>query len=246
MNTKLLYCGLLLSAWGATAAHAADDSKRGFYVAGGVGVASVSDVDITYYDASGTFGGTGAQDTANGTVDLKNAANFDGSIGYDFGMIRADVQVAYAKNKLRALTINSLNGAPVTLSAADRADVCDYLEAGTCGGSGNTFVIDGSRIRQLSALANIWVDVPVGNVVTPYVGGGVGIAGFEIDGEGKGKFAWQLGAGAAVNLGETVAVTLDYRHRQSSRTNVAYDASSGFNVGKIKTNTFSAGLRFTF
>jgi opacity protein-like surface antigen len=232
-----------------TAAHAqgdADDGK-GFYAGLSVGAASVRDTDIRYYDVGGTFGGTGTTDSVDGRIHTKSAVEFKGVLGYDFGMIRGDLEIAYQRNKVRALTLDRVNGAAVTLDPADAADVCDYLEVSGCSVSGNTVSFDeGGRVRQLSALANLWLDVPIGTVVTPYAGGGIGMTGFEIEGEGKARFAWQLGAGVAVKLSRNVALTADFRHREAQGGNLPYDAASGVDVGKIRTNSVSAGLRFTF
>ena len=242
--TILAFSAAAAAVPGAALAQNADD--KGFYIALNVGSASLKDPVVTYYDAGGTFGGTGTTDTATATLDTKSALAFGGTLGYDFGNVRSDVEFQYSRHKISSLTFTSVNGAATTLSAADRSDVCDYLEATTCGGSGNTFVVDGSRVRQLSAMANLWLDLPVGGSVVPYAGGGVGISGFEVDGEGKGKFAWQLGAGVAVKLSHGVALTADYRHREVAKTRVAFDNVSGFDVGKLKTDTIAAGLRFTF
>lgn len=231
----------------ASAAHAQEaEDDTGFYMAANIGTASLSDPTVTYYDVGGTFGGTGTTDTADARIGTKSAVTFGGTIGYDFGTVRTDVEVQYGRHKIESLTFGSVNGTPITLTAGDRADVCLYLEATTCGGSGNTFVIDGSRIRQLSVMGNVWVDLPVGGGFTPYIGGGLGIGGFEVDGEGKGKLAWQLGGGFAVKVAQGVSLTADYRHREIGATQVEYDASSGFRVGKLTTNSFAAGLRFTF
>lgn len=242
--TILAFSAAAAAVPGAALAQNADD--KGFYIALNVGSASLKDPVVTYYDAGGTFGGTGTTDTATATLDTKSALAFGGTLGYDFGNVRSDVEFQYSRHKISSLTFTSVNGAATTLSAADRSDVCDYLEATTCGGSGNTFVFDGSRVRQLSAMANLWLDLPVGGSVVPYAGGGVGISGFEVDGEGKGKFAWQLGAGVAVKLSHGVALTADYRHREVAKTRVDFDNVSGFDVGKLKTDTIAAGLRFTF
>lgn len=235
------------AAFGATgAANAQEADDGGFYVALNVGSASLKDPTVTYYDVGGTFGGTGAKDTAVASLDTKSAVTFGGTLGYDFGTIRSDIEIAYSRHKIDSLTVVSLNGTTVALSAADRADVCDFLEASPCGGAGSTFTFDGSRVRQLSVMGNLWLDLPVGDTIVPYVGGGAGIAGFEIDGEGKGKFAWQLGAGVAFKLSSTVALTADYRHRETSKTNIAYDSTSGADVGKLKSDSLLAGIRFTF
>lgn len=239
--TALAVTGIAMT----TAAHAQDAQPTGFYGELNVGVAHLNDANITYYDDGGTFGGSGAQDTFDGTFDFKSAATFGGKLGYDFGPVRTDLEITYARNKVQAFTINRVNGQAVTLSASDRADVCDYLEADACGGSGNTFQIDGSRARQLNALVNLWADLPIGRFV-PYAGGGLGIAGYEVDGEGKGKFAWQIGAGAAYHFSPAVAVTADYRHRQNGSTTIEYDNVSGVQLGKLKTDAFTLGLRAYF
>ena len=230
---------------GASSANAQADNARGFYVAAGAGVAKLNSVRVTYYDAGGTFGGTGTQDTFDARFRFKNAFIIGGAIGYDFGLIRPDLEISYARNSLRSLTVENVNGTPITLSPADRADVCDFLEA-TCGGSGNTFTISGSRARQLNAMGNVWFDLPLGGVITPYVGGGLGIAGFEVDGDGKAKFAWQLGAGVALNVSRNLAITADYRHRAASKANIDYDASSGLRIASLKTDSIMAGVRLYF
>lgn len=228
------------------AAPAQAESDEGVYVALSAGLNSVSDTDIRYYDTSGTFGGTGTTDSAETVADLKGAVTFGGAIGYDFGTVRTDVEVSYARNRLESLTVTSVNGAAVTLDPSDVQDICDYLEASGCSGSGNTIRFDGGRIRQLSAIANLWVDLPVGDTITPYVGGGIGATGFESDGEGAVSFSWQLGAGIAAKLSKGVSVTLDYRYRNTSGKTVAYDANSGFETGTIKSSALNAGLRFHF
>ncbi len=233
----------MLVAGTATAQDAAD--VRGAYVELRGGVASVKNVDATYYDAGGTFGGTGSRDTAAFDVDLKSAFAFGGTVGYDFGMIRADVQVDYARNRTKQFTLRSINNQAVTITPAIRQDVCDYLETGTCAGSGNTFAYDGDHLRQLSALANLWFDIPTGSVVTPYVGGGAGVGGYELGGEGKARFAWQLGAGVSIDLNRSVALTADYRRRQTNGATID-DGGAGVIIGKVKTDTASAGLRFRF
>lgn len=229
-----------------SAAFAQSSEQTGAYFGLQVGTASIGDADVVIYDAGGTFGGSGATDSAAGRYDLKSALTFGGTLGYDFGPVRADIEIDYAKHKIDSFTINSVNGSAVTLTAADRADVCDYLEANSCGGSGNTFVIDGSRARTLSAMGNLWVDLPIGGTVVPYAGGGLGITGFEVDGEGKAKFAWQLGAGVGFNVSPSVVLSADYRHREVSATEVAYDASSGYRIGKLKTDAITARVRFMF
>jgi opacity protein-like surface antigen len=242
---------LVASLVGATAliggtAHAQDTDATGVYIEAGAGIAAVSDTDLTYYDEGGTFGGTGATDSAEFEVGVDNAFTFGGAVGYDFGMIRAELAVDYARNDLESLTLRSINGAAVTLDPAEAEEVCDYLEIDDCDVDGNTFTSSaGGRVRQLSGLVNVWLDIPIGGVITPYVGGGVGIGGFETDGEGDADLAWQLGAGVAVNLSSSLSLTANYRHREVSGATIEWDDVSGFEVGDLKTDAFTAGIRLT-
>lgn len=235
--SKLVLAGISMSAVAAASPAAAQDGAdaRGVYFEADAGIASVSDTDVRYYDS---------EDEIEGSVDLKDAFTFGGALGYDFGTIRTELAVMYSKNDIEALSIDSVNGSAVTLTPAEGEEICDYLEADGCSASGNTISYDGGRMRQLSAMANLWVDFPIGGTVVPYVGGGLGVAGFETDGEGEAKFAWQLGAGVAFNLAPSTAITLNYRHRQVSDTQIEYDDASGFEVGNIRTNEFTAGVRF--
>lgn len=246
MRSYLILAGTALATLAATPAVAQDDDK-GMYVAFNAGIANVSDTEVIYYDVGGTFGGTGTTDSAEATADVKGAVAFGGTIGYDFGTLRADLEINYVRNRVKSITIDRVNGTAVTLSPADAADVCDYLEVAGCSVSGNTITFDdGPHLRQLSAMANLWFDLPVGDTVVPYVGGGIGAVGFEMDGEGTGKFAWQVGGGVAFKLSPSVAVTADVRHRQVSGETFPWDANSGFSVGRLKTTSISAGIRFGF
>jgi opacity protein-like surface antigen len=239
-----------------SAAHAKDG--KGFYGSLQVGGASVSDVDVTYYDAEGTFSpndeifATRAIPAGSDTLDtqfkLKTAVLFGGALGYDFGLVRADVEVSYARSKLKGVAIEAVNGDPITLAAGDEALFCDYAEIDNCALSGNTVSFDGGpKLRQLNAMANLWVDIPVGSEkVVPYAGGGLGVAGFEVDGEGKARFAWQLGAGLAYHVSPHIALTADIRYRQSSKFSIAYDEVSGVQLGRIKTTSYGLGVRFVF
>lgn len=117
-----------------------------------------------------------------------------------------------------------------------------------CSRSGKTITADSSRARQLSALANLWVDIPTGSAITPYVGGGAGIGGYEVDGEGKARFARQLGGGVSFDLSLGVVLFGDYRYRQIQGATIVYDdfLDGGVIVGKAKTSTFNLGVRFRF
>jgi opacity protein-like surface antigen len=104
----------------------------------------------------------------------------------------------------------------------------------------------GYKLRQLNALANVWVDIPTGTKFVPYVGGGIGISAFEVDGETDSGFAWQLGAGVAYHLTDGLAVTGDVRYRSANSVQFAYDEESGIALDRVKTWNYGLGLRYTF
>jgi opacity protein-like surface antigen len=228
-------------ATGTAMAQTSDASARtGMYGSLGGGLASLDDVDVRYTSGSGS-----TADSLDFSLDADNAAAFVGAIGYDFGLIRADIEIATSKNNVNSFTLRSVNGQPVTLTSSDRAAVCSAFADGPCGGSGNTFEIDDAHVKQEIALANLWVDLPVGGVVTPYLGGGAGLAHSSFNDEDKSRFVWQAGAGVAVAVSRSISLTADYRHRQVAATTFEEDGES-VRVGKLKTNLFTAGLRFHF
>lgn len=246
---------LVLAAFGAagiaTSAMAQDRpvDNRGIYLALEAGRTSLSRTDLVFQDDGGTFGGTGAQDSVATRTETKAATGFGGALGYDFGTIRADIEVDYARNRIRGLGVQSVNGQAVTsISASDAADFCSYADFSGCSVDGTTLRFDGGRVRQASGLFNLWLDLPLSARAAVHAGGGAGIGGFEVDGEGKARFAWQVGAGAALHLSRAVAITADYRYRQingATFTDAAFP-DYALRVGKLKSNIASVGLRFTF
>lgn len=247
MPNKFTFAAIAMSLF-ATPALAQEDDK-GFYVGltGGladvqkVGLSGTIDVD----DGEGGF----TEETVTGDLGSESSGVITGTVGYDFGLIRADLEVSYARTRISSVAITSVGGTAITsleTTGLTAADICgEFTESASCTVSGNRVSFDGgAKVRQLNALVNVWVDIPVGAGFHPYVGGGLGIAGVESEGEGKGKFAWQLGAGVAVDITPGIALTADFRHRQSDRIGDAFDL--GADLGRVKTNSFSAGVRFRF
>lgn len=250
MNTYKLMVGAGLILVGVTQPlEARANEQSGFYGSLGGGLASVNKISVDYYDTDGALGlGKDSKpDGINGAFKMKNAAILNGTLGYDSGALRLDADVSYARTRARAITVDKINGSAVTLGASDASDFCDYTEYTDCVSNGNSIEFKGgTKLRQLNALANLWYDIPTGGRLEPYLGGGIGIAGFKIDGEGKSRFAWQIGAGVAYKLSPHFALTADFRHRQAAKLEDAYDDGSGFQVGRVKTTSYGLGIRATF
>lgn len=246
---KFVSVAAIMSAALATPALAQEGSQAGFYGQLNVGLTSLDDLDVTFLDVDGDGTDVG---TSAGT---KNAAEFGGAVGFDFGLIRTEVEVAYSRARNNSLTLKTIDGAPVPANSVEdfvdagiETDVIDLSDADNVSVNGNTVSYsNGQKVRRLSAMANLWIDVPVfDNGISPYIGGGIGVQGTEIEGEGKATFAWQLGAGVAVPLNSNFAITADYRYRQQNGYTLSEDGFDYARIGKAKSNSFQIGIRAYF
>ena len=119
--------------------------------------------------------------------------------------------------------------------------------------------LDGDE-TALFALANLWLEVPIGlGPLRPYAGGGVGFGRLDLDIETSGGstlfddadwgFAWQLGAGVAFDVSESIAIDLGYRYKRIENADIEVhdDWATGEEVEKdYKSHNFLVGLRFGF
>jgi len=106
-------------------------------------------------------------------------------------------------------------------------------------------------------LGNLWYDLDMGSVITPYIGGGIGAGYATADthfnnnsygyGPGGIGFAYQLGFGVAVDVADNVALDLGYRYK--SILGVDFDDNDGDGVyenGDVNSHVVQAGLKFSF
>lgn len=198
-----------------------------------------------------------AADQVGVEVDMKNAIEIGGTLGYDFGMIRADVDVSYSRAKTKSLTLKTVAGKKAPADALEEGfggtlntDFYEIPEEANV--KGNTVSIDGLlKLRRFSVMGNVWIDIPVGSGIEPYVGGGAGLQGLSLSGEGKTTFAWQFGAGVAVPVNRTVSLSADYRYRQQKGFTLrggqeAGDEGNDLIIGKIKSSSIFVSLRVKF
>lgn len=241
---------------GAAAAQSAD--TVGPYASIKLGAEAVGDVDVTAFAPAGTFffgegtGGCGeggqcqtavsipsGSDTLSARIETDTGFAVAGALGYDFGMIRVEAEGAYAQAKLSGVIVTGASSGGTSIDF-DTIDVSDFVfdDAG-----------DDIKLRQWSAMANAWLDIPLGGGFEPYVGGGVGVTNVAFTGDDNDSetlFTWQLGAGVAVPLSPKLRLTLDYRHRETGRPDFDSTSSEGIASGRIKTDAGFAGLRFYF
>lgn len=162
--------------------------------------------------------------------------------GYNFGLgvganitpsIRAEVELAYSESDADDIFFSG-NG--------------DAAEVNVGGG-----------IQITTLFANGYYDFDTGGPITPYVGGGLGVAfveqdlvygpGVEVNDDDT-VFAAQLIAGASYDLSETVALTGDVRYRRlfdiESNRRAPTGASTGVVSGDYDDVSVNVGLRFSF
>ncbi len=188
----------------------------------------------------GLFGGANwvqDQQVSNTSGTVQNKFGFD--TGYMFGAsfgwvipevqwIRPEIEIGYRHNNYDAVT-----------------------------GTNNSENVTGNEDAWTSML-NIWHDVRTQtgffSVVHPYIGGGIGAITIEmhnptIDGvqsrSGYGTgFAWQGGAGLAIDIHPQVAITFDYRHLEGDRR--TYGSSAGPVDARYRSDSAIAGVRYAF
>jgi opacity protein-like surface antigen len=81
--------------------------------------------------------------------------------------------------------------------------------------AGNYDIGGGDDMGVTTVLGNLYLDVPTGTMITPYVGGGIGYGWTSVDGAGDDGdgLAWAISAGASVDLSESIAMDVGYRFR---------------------------------
>src|SRR3546814_632330 len=194
-------------------------------------------------------------------LNTKSAATFGGELGYDFGGVRVGLELAYQRNKVKGITLKSLNGTAIT--AEDLSDVVeglgelDIISVDDLDGvdiNGTTIsATNGSvaKLSHLAVMANVTYDIPLGgHTFKPYVGVGLGAVGSHLkapgEDDGPVRFAWPPRDGAAVKVTKGIDMTPDYTYRPTGSGKLNFgDEDEEYRLGKTKASLFHVGLRFT-
>jgi opacity protein-like surface antigen len=106
-------------------------------------------------------------------------------------------------------------------------------------------------VNALFFLANLWIDVPVGEVIRPYIGGGIGMGrldanisttgGDSIIDDADWGFAFQLGAGIAFDVTANMAVDVGYRFKGINAELEVADTDANY-----RSHNLLLGLRVEF
>ncbi len=141
-------------------------------------------------------------------TDLNTGFTFGGALGYKWNDVdlggftpRTEIEVNYSENNVGSLDFSG-------------------------NGVGLETVFEGSQISSVSILGNLFIDGPelLDTGITPYIGGGVGVAitnhdvfynaGLNFNDDGDTSFTWHVTGGAKYALTDSVSVFTDVGFRQ--------------------------------
>jgi OmpA-OmpF porin, OOP family len=195
-----------------TSAQAAD---KGMYVSGNAGLSMASDSDLSVlgFDI--------------GEISFDPGFNVAGALGYDYGSIRAEFEIAYRAWDMDEFTI------PLAIPPCP------------CTGP-----VDGDA-SALSFMVNGYYDFQITNSsLAPYLGGGIGGANVNADlGLGADDsdfvFAYQFMTGIGFEINPSTTLTLGYRY--FATTDPGFDIGVGTDLeATVSAHEFNVGARFMF
>ena len=164
------------------------------------------------------------------SVDTKTGYLLGGAIGMRvWNPLRAEVELSYARWKAKSY---------------------EYEGSLTYDASGH--------LSATYLLGNLWIDIPTESALTPYVGGGAGVAWVDADtsfngtalgyGDGQAGFTFQLGAGVKFDLTDWVALDVGYRFK--GVLDIDFEDAGGtpadFKGGDLYSHNVQGGLVFRF
>jgi opacity protein-like surface antigen len=172
--------------------------------------------------------------TFNDRIESEPGVYVGGTAGYDFGLIRLEGELSYRWNEMDSIK--------------DRDSGFNY------GG------IDGD-IGVFAFMANAFLDIHNDSPITPYLGGGIGLATIYLsdtygtDSEGfrttlyseddESVFAYQAGAGLDIALNRQTSVDIGYRYFETEDASFTSDWRQSKDF-KLQSHSVAVGLRFNF
>jgi len=160
--------------------------------------------------------------------DFETGIQFGGVIGYRvFRNLRVEGEVTFRDNNVDSLRF-----------------------------AGGSEVDAGGGVMALSGLVNVWYDIPIPARVTPYIGGGVGLATVEPDDVSAGGvlfaddnadlvFGGQAGAGLRIPLLPRITASLDYRYFRTVDPELRDVTGAAFEA-EYETHNLGATVSFAF
>ena len=156
-------------------------------------------------------------------IDYKRGIDIDLIGGYDFGIIRAEIELGYKRAKLDELEVDDgfITALNTGLNRPDR-DVAPDPVDGLAPLSAVDFDLDGS-IKVWSAMLNGLFDFGNEDGLSFYAGGGFGRARAKLLGEKDSAWAYQLIAGVRYAISPNIDIGLKYRYFRTGKLDFADD-----------------------
>ena len=172
--------------------------------------------------------------TFNDRIESEPGVYTGGTAGYDFGLIRLEGELSYRWNEMDSIK--------------DRDTGFKY------GG------VDGD-IGVFAVMANAFFDLHNDSPITPYLGGGIGIAtiylsdtyGTDSDGirrtlyseDDESVFAYQVGGGLDIALNRQTSLDIGYRYFETDDASFTSDWYQSKDL-ELQCHSVAVGLRFSF
>ena len=161
--------------------------------------------------------------------------NLGGTAGYDFGYVRVEGEMSYKQGDISSVSDPSF---------------------------GVRYVNTDGHVGAFAAMMNAFFDVHNDSPVTPYIGGGMGVASVNLSGtkgvdanralnyhifsaDNAGVFAYQLGAGVELALNRRLSLDVGYRYFGTSTVSLTKDWPNSTDF-KLQTHNAAVGLRIKF
>ena len=197
---------------------------------------------------SGFVGGSGLHDTSVTSTDFVTTKTFNDRVqfdpginlgvtgGYDFGLLRLEGELSYKNGEIKRIT--------------DQAD-------------GFRFHDPDGNLGALAVMFNAFFNLRNSSPVTPYIGGGIGVATLHLtntygtDTRGSSQrlllypkdndtvFAYQAGAGLEIALNRRLSLDLGYRYFRTDKARFESDVLTTTGI-RFESHNGAVGLRVKF
>jgi opacity protein-like surface antigen len=236
MNKKLIMLAVCAALIVPTASQATP-ARRGPYVSGFIGVSGATESDATTTNFTIV-----TPHSFHDRVKYDPSINIGGTGGFDFGMVRVEGELSYKQGEISSISSQDL-------------------------GTGNTFqfVDTDGRIGAFAMMFNTFIDFHNYSLITPYIGGGIGVAFLHLDDtfgtnlnpipgtnpreilyfhDDASVFAYQVGAGFDIAINPRLSLDLAYRYFGTETAH--FNSTPIVTSLKFESHNGSVGIRVKF
>ncbi len=222
---KLLLVGTMIVI--AAPAHARDGQPY-FGVSGGIMAPKTNQADVlvdftTTQTPTTPSGPAVAGDTILPgaiRVDYKRGYDLDAVAGYDFGIIRGELELGYKRAKLEEYRFGAAELAALSIALNRPSAAPDPFAPGFAALA--TDNVDG-RVTVMSAMANALLDIGGNDGLGFFAGGGFGRARVKLLGNRDDAWAYQALAGVRYPVSDNIDFGIKYRYFRTARLSLSDD-----------------------